>query len=223
MSGRFRIGLTPGTQVGIKRVRRSTGKQNPQQGSNRWYITKMMTELSYIAGAKSSRSIVGNVTARIRDAVTVQHTPQGKFGVKVLGHRRYVGGHWEEIGRLQFDFLVSEGLKSSDVLVDVACGCLRAGVHFIPYLEPGNYLGIEKETELIRNGLEVELSEHVREERRPEVIVHRRSNFDRFSKHPTFGIAQSLFTHLPPALITDCFVKLRLASLGWVPLLCNVV
>src|SRR3954467_1442195 len=91
--------------------------------------------------------------------------------IKRNGHRRYVGGSWDEFGRLQFDFLVGQGLRPENVLVDVACGSLRAGVHLIPYLDPGNYLGIEKERLLIEGGLEHELPAAVREERRPELVV----------------------------------------------------
>jgi hypothetical protein len=35
--------------------------------------------------------------------------PQGEEAVEKLGHRNYVGGMWEEIGKLQFDFLVQQG------------------------------------------------------------------------------------------------------------------
>lgn len=54
--------------------------------------------------------------------------PEGHFGVWMVGHRNYVGGLWDEIGLLQFEFLKSRGLKPHHVLVDIACGSLRAGV-----------------------------------------------------------------------------------------------
>jgi hypothetical protein len=57
--------------------------------------------------------------------------------------RSIVGGEWDEIGRLQFDFLNGAGLKPRHVLLDVGCGCLRGGVHFVAYLERGNYVGID--------------------------------------------------------------------------------
>jgi hypothetical protein len=34
------------------------------------------------------------------------------------GHREFVGGFWEQLGQLQFDFLVKQGLKPS-----VPAGC----------------------------------------------------------------------------------------------------
>lgn len=36
-------------------------------------------------------------------------------------HREPVGGMWEEIGRLQFDFLIQNGLKPDHKLLDVGC------------------------------------------------------------------------------------------------------
>ena len=52
-------------------------------------------------------------------------------------HREMVGGMWEEMGRLQLEFLQREGLTPEATLLDVGCGCLRAGVHFVRFLEPG--------------------------------------------------------------------------------------
>ena len=48
--------------------------------------------------------------------------PTGPEGIATLGHRDYVGGRWEELGRLQFDFLCDHGLRPEHVLLDVACG-----------------------------------------------------------------------------------------------------
>ena len=43
------------------------------------------------------------------------------------GHREFVGGIWEVMGKLQFDFLVKQGLRPNHVFLDIACGSLRAG------------------------------------------------------------------------------------------------
>jgi SAM-dependent methyltransferase len=133
----------------------------------------------------------------------------GWVGVKTVGPRDYVGGLWDEIGRLQFDFLIKHGLQPSDVVIDIGCGSLRAGVHLIPYLEPGHYLGIEKEWELIRVGLKHELAKDIRAKKHPEFLVFNSFEFDNFSRRPTVGIAHSLFTHLPEHEIRDCLSKAR--------------
>jgi hypothetical protein len=115
------------------------------------------------------RQSAGRLRARFR--ALRYRKPQGRRGIRKLGHREYVGGLWDEMGELQFDFLVEQGLMPSDVLLDVGCGSLRGGVHFIRYLEPGNYLGMEKEQELLQLGVKSELGMESLQARRPELLA----------------------------------------------------
>jgi ubiquinone/menaquinone biosynthesis C-methylase UbiE len=124
-------------------------------------------------------------------------------------HRNYVGGMWDEIGRHQFEWLVQQGLQPSDILCDVACGSLRGGRFFIEYLDPGHYLGIDRNHWLIDAGLQRELPARVREEKRPEFVVSSSFEFARFTKRPTVAIAQSLFSHLTLDDIDLCLRNLR--------------
>lgn len=134
---------------------------------------------------------------------------EGDEGIAEVGHRRYVGGQWDVIGRLQFDFLVAQGLQPSHCLLDIACGSLRGGVHFIKYLDPGNYLGIEKEPTLVALGIEQELGRDVFESKRPEFVISDRFAFHEFTRQPRFSLAQSLFTHLIVEDILTCLNNLR--------------
>jgi len=134
---------------------------------------------------------------------------EGEPEIRRLGHRTYVGGKWEEMGELQFNFLVRQGLTPADCLLDIACGSLRGGVHFINFLDIGNYLGIDKENKLIELGIEKELGKEIYENKKPEFVVSDNFEFEKFSKKPRFSIAQSLFTHLIPKDICLCFEKLR--------------
>lgn len=113
------------------------------------------------------------------------------------------------MGRLQFDFMVAQGLKPPDVLLDIGCGSLRGGVHFIAYLDAGNYLGMDKEQELIDLGVEHELGDDVSRARRPELVASDSFEFERFTKRPTFALAQSLFTHLTWEHVDLCLAKLH--------------
>jgi hypothetical protein len=134
---------------------------------------------------------------------------EGDMGVRMVGHRAYIGGRWDEWGQVEFDFMVARGLEPHHVLLDIACGALRAGVHFIPYLDAGNYLGVEKERALIRRGLAKELPREVREQKRPELLVSSTFEFDRLSKQADYALAWSLFTHLNRADLESCLCKLR--------------
>jgi hypothetical protein len=154
----------------------------------------------------------GDWRRRVQKRVFGDRGPEGIVTfAKVLkgGHRLYVGGEWDEIGELQFNFLVSRGLRPEHVFLDIACGSLRGGVHFIRYLAPGNYQGIDKEKILIRRGLAKELPRQVREEKRPEFVVSDSFEFDRFSKPANFSLAQSLFTHLVSSEVEHCLASLR--------------
>jgi hypothetical protein len=139
---------------------------------------------------------------------------EGNEGIATVGHRAYVGGMWDEIGALQFNFMVSQGLRPGHVLLDIACGSLRGGVHFIPYLDAGNYLGVEKEQRLIDLGISQELDRSVVASKTPELVVSDSFDFKRFSKRPDYALAQSLFTHLPSGDILGCLSKLRDFSPG---------
>jgi hypothetical protein len=135
--------------------------------------------------------------------------PHGEEGVRLVGHRAYVGGLWDEIGRLQFSFLVGQGLQPHHILLDIGCGCLRGGVHFIPYLEPGHYLGIDKEPTLIEAGLKHELPAEVFVAKQPRLLVAADFAFAEFQTPVDYALAQSLFTHLPAREVARCLRRLR--------------
>ena len=135
--------------------------------------------------------------------------PQGEAGVRRAGHRDYVGGLWDELGQLQFDMLRARGLRPDHHLLDIACGSLRLGVKAIPFLEPGHYLGVEKERSLVEAGLRDELGPALAAAKRPEILISADFAFERLSAAPDYAIAQSLFTHLTPDRIGLCFARLR--------------
>jgi len=137
---------------------------------------------------------------------------EGMESVGELGYRRYVGGYWDQVGRLQFEFLQSRGLQSNHVLLDIACGSLRGGRFFIPYLDPGNYLAVEKEASLVDAGRKHEVPERVWAARNPEILITDAFEFEKLSRKPNFALAQSLFTHLEGADIERCLGKLYPAA-----------
>ncbi len=135
--------------------------------------------------------------------------PTGSVGISQLGHRDYVGGRWEEIGKLQFEFLVAKGLLPQHYLLDVACGSLRAGVHLIPYLSPGHYWGLEKERELVEAGLARELDPTIRESQRPQFLINAEFDVTGIGQPLDYIWIHSLLTHLPLLEIERCLQHLR--------------
>lgn len=125
-------------------------------------------------------------------------------------HREIVGGLWDEIGRLQLDFLVAKGLLPSSTLIDVGCGCLRGGIHFVSYLNENLYFGIDSNLSLLEVGYDVELKSLGLQKklRRENLLFNDDFNFDQTQGTFDFGIAQSLFTHLPLNHIRLCLSRL---------------
>ncbi len=123
-------------------------------------------------------------------------------------HREAVGGLWEEIGKLQFEFLKKEGLLPHHFLLDIGCGSLRGGIHFIRYLEEGHYMGIDKDRELINAGKK-ELKREKLIYKNPKLLVSEIFKFDKFGVKFDYAIAVSVFTHISLNYIILCLKNLK--------------
>jgi len=125
-------------------------------------------------------------------------------------HRESVGGLWEEMGQLQFQFLVDHGLKPTHRLLALGCGSLRGGLRFIPYVNPGNYWGIDNNEALIEAGWNTELSQANLQNRQPRSQLVCLKDFEFISLKNTFDfvLAQSVFTHLNFNRIRRCLTRL---------------
>jgi SAM-dependent methyltransferase len=126
-------------------------------------------------------------------------------------HRRTIGNMqlWEELGELQLTYLTGQGLRPEHNLLDVGCGPLRAGVHFIRYLEPGRYYGVDKNQAALEEAQELELPPAEIAEKRPTLAAMSDFGFERLGQQFDFAIAQSVFTHLYLNEITQCLLKLE--------------
>jgi hypothetical protein len=127
--------------------------------------------------------------------------------MKAGKHRNLVGAKWDEIGQLQLEFLQSAGMKADHKLLDIGCGCLRAGVKIIPYLNPYNYFGIDRDKELLNAGFNIELKKAGIQDRLIRDNLYTSSLF-RHGRLPDgvidFGICNSVMTHLPQNFIRIC-------------------
>lgn len=142
------------------------------------------------------------------------YLPHSKI-LDYLDHREYIGGNdlysWFHIGKLQYHFLVDNGLKPSDNFLDIACGSLRLGQFLIPMLDKGKYYGIDGEKRLIADGLSKELLFNLEVKKTPNFSFNYDFDFS-FCKGYDFAIAQSLFTHLNKEDINKCFKNLSSIS-----------
>ena len=113
---------------------------------------------------------------------------------------------WEEIGRLQFDFLVSAGLRPDQYMLDIGCGRFRGGRHFINYLETGRYFGVDGNAKVLRLGQEHVLDPSTIEDKKPVIVQMKDFGFERLGQTFDYALAQSVFTHLPLNSIMRCLV-----------------
>jgi SAM-dependent methyltransferase len=123
-------------------------------------------------------------------------------------HRWAIGGKWDELGKLQFDYMVEYGMRPEHTLLDVGCGPLRGGVNFIRYLDAGNYTGVEKDPRKLAAGRDVELPAYGLVEKRPRLVVMESFDFPALGRSYDYAIAQSVFTHLPINKIIRCVVQI---------------
>lgn len=121
--------------------------------------------------------------------------------------RDAVGEAWEEIGELQFEFMRRSGLQPSHRMLDIGCGRLRGGRHFIAYLDAGCYTGIDISSGVVEFGRQLVEREHLTG-KRPRLLVSDNGSltFSEFDGEVfDYLLAQSVFTHLMPEQIEECF------------------
>jgi cyclopropane fatty-acyl-phospholipid synthase-like methyltransferase len=123
-------------------------------------------------------------------------------------HRDLVGGLWDELGALQFAFLTAQGLTPASRLLDLGCGALRGGVHFVRHLDAGNYYGMDINASLIEAGRR-ELAEAGLGGKRVHLLVSDDFELERFGTTFEYAIAVSVFTHLTMNHIVKCLAEVR--------------
>jgi SAM-dependent methyltransferase len=122
-------------------------------------------------------------------------------------HLRFVGGNWPAHGRRQLDFLITQGLKPEHRVLDIGCGCFRAGRYFVDYLEPGHYYGVDANQSLMQAGYDEELTDEQRA-RLPVGNLRANDRFDGdFGVQVDFALAQSVFTHVSLNHIRLCLYR----------------
>ncbi len=142
----------------------------------------------------------------------IKHEPEttgdAESAPKGFDHRGGVGGLWDEMGPRQVDFLVSQGLVPNDALLDIGCGSLRAGIHFVKYLEPGGYYGLDIDQRMLDAGRE-ELANVGLDPERATLVCDDAFRFSRFERTFRWALAQSVFTHLPLNTIMRCLSEIE--------------
>lgn len=125
-------------------------------------------------------------------------------------HRRSIGNVklWDTLGELQFAYLVGRGLEPSNYFLDVGCGPLRGGVHFIRYLEAGHYYGVDSNAPMLEETTRLEVPRQGLADKQPTLVAMADFGFERLGRQFDYALAQSVFTHLPLNDIIRCLMEM---------------
>lgn len=120
-------------------------------------------------------------------------------------YRAYVGPpqDYDLISAMTFNLLTCAGLRQQHRVLDIGCGSLRIGRLLIPYLNPGNYIGVEPAQWLVNDGIQNEVGNDLVRIKKPTFSF--KSSLEEF-KTPLnidYAVAQSVFSHCSKDLIKD--------------------
>jgi ABC-type polysaccharide/polyol phosphate transport system ATPase subunit/SAM-dependent methyltransferase len=122
-------------------------------------------------------------------------------------HRAVPGGRWREAGRWQFEFLRAQGLEPQEFVLNVGCGSLAAGVHLIKFLEPGHFVGVERNYALLEAGMRIELPRAGIAPERAHFLHSDTFDLGEIPYEFDFALADSLFAYLPFNSVARCIAS----------------
>jgi len=112
---------------------------------------------------------------------------------------------WDSKGKMQLDFLLKQGLLPHHTFLEVGCGALRGGRHFIRYLDEGNYFAVDKEKVLVDAGVKAELEGTALMDKTPTFGISPNADLSFIDPDVRFDFAWSMavFIHIPPEAIKE--------------------
>ena len=120
-------------------------------------------------------------------------------------YRAYIGPpeDYDLVAAMCFGLLTSLGLRGRHRLLDLGCGSLRLGRLLIPYLNAGNYYGLEPNQWLVEEGLARELGQDIVPLKQPVFCFGESVRQLGKTNFFDFAIAQSIFSHCGVDLLTQ--------------------
>src|SRR5690242_6807569 len=111
---------------------------------------------------------------------------------------------WLRLGQMQFDYLVSHGLKPGMRMLEIGCGNLRAGRLFIEHLNAGDYYGIDISPDILLAAQRT-LAEAGLQHKLPHLTLVQDLKLE-FLPAGYFDVvhAHSVFSHSPVEVIDEC-------------------
>ncbi len=124
-------------------------------------------------------------------------------------YQTFVGpaDNWNTIPRLVIKHLFNNGLSPETRLLDIGCGSLRTGRFLIPFLNTGNYYGLEPENMMVEEGLKNELIPEIVDFKKP--VFYFNKDFDIPDITVDIAIAIQVFIHCGPDQLKQCLKMLN--------------
>ncbi|GAB2287392.1 hypothetical protein Dimus_021770 [Dionaea muscipula] len=118
-------------------------------------------------------------------------------------HHSNYGEPWAG-GRDVFEFLAESTHLSPDAQVlEIGCGTLRVGLHFIRYLKPDHYHCLERDELSLMAAFRYELPSQGLLHKRPLIVKGEDMDFSRFGSGLLYDLiyASAVFLHMPDKLV----------------------
>lgn len=118
-------------------------------------------------------------------------------------HHSNYGEPWAG-GRDVFEFLAESAHLSPDAQVlEIGCGTLRVGLHFIRYLKPEHFHCLERDELSLMAAFRYELPSQGLLHKRPIIVKGEDMDFSRFGSGVVYDLiyASAVFLHMPDKLV----------------------
>ena len=126
-------------------------------------------------------------------------------------YRAYVGppADYDVVAAMCFNLLTVLGMRDIHRVLDVGCGSLRVGRLLIPFLNSGNYVGVEPNKWLVDDGVEREIGEDQIGIKRPTFSLQTDMRDFQQPLDCQFALAQSIFSHCGQDLLRSWLEQLQ--------------
>jgi SAM-dependent methyltransferase len=126
-------------------------------------------------------------------------------------YRAFVGPpeRYDLIAAMTFNLLTTLGLRQYHKVLDIGCGSLRIGRLLIPYLDSGNYTGVEPHQWLVEDGITHEIGRDLLEIKKPRFLFSEDAEALPADDAYDFAFAQSIFSHCGIDLITQWLQEVK--------------
>lgn len=114
-----------------------------------------------------------------------------------------------DVGKEFLTYLKEQGLEPEHDLLDYGCGILRGGLYFVPYLEPGRYVGVDISNSRLEQGRRLLSRVDIAEDRYATFWVRDCSLTELGDRKFDFVWAHAVLMHMPEADIRALLTSLK--------------